>query len=121
MKKIIVLLFSLVLILGYANIALAVDEEPATVETEIEQEEIIEEASESVVEEDACPHTWGEWEYGVKITYFKTCECGGYEELDEQTFYDVGGQFEHCANGNHYWYEDADIRYCELCGYTEEK
>lgn len=123
MKKIILILLSLVLVLGYANIALAIDEEPIQVEAETEevQEETITEESESVVEEDACPHTWGEWEYGVKITYFKTCECGGYEELDEQTFYDVGGQFEHCANGNHYWYEDADIRYCELCGYTEER
>lgn len=118
MKKILILL-ALVLVLGVANIALAV-EEPAMVETEIEQEEIIEDEAESVSESDACPHTWGEWDYGVKITYFKTCECGGYEELDEQTFYDVGGQFESCANGKHYWYEDGEVRYCELCGYTEE-
>lgn len=117
MKKIILLLFSLVLVLGYANIALAIDEEPVQAEAEVVQEETITEESEAVVEEDACPHTFGEWYYDVDVTYFRSCECGAYEELDEQTFYDLGGQYEDCDKGRHNWCEDG---YCEECGYSEE-
>lgn len=124
MKKIIVILFSLVLILGYANIALAVtDEEPVKVESEVEdvQEEIVvEEEPEAVVDETSCPHTWGEWYYDVDVTYFRSCECGAYEELSEQEFYDAGGQYENCDKGRHYWCEKAGIRYCEECGYSEK-
>ena len=120
MKKIIILL-ALVIVFGVANIALAV-EEPVQVETETEevQEETITEETEAVVEEDACPCTWGEWYYDVKVTYFRSCECGAYEELDEQTYYHLGGQYENCNNGRHNWCEDADSRYCEICGHTEE-
>lgn len=130
MKKIIVLLLSLVLVLGITSMAFALTsdkEEPAKVETEIEdvQEEIITEEPEVVVEE-SCPHTGGEWYYDLtehedgSITYFRSCECGLYEELSEQTFYDAGGQYEDCGKGRHYWCEDAEIRYCEECGYSEE-
>ena len=124
MKKIILLLLSLVLVLGYANIALAVDEEPVKVEVEEVQEEIIEE-DEAVVEEDACPHTWGEWFYNLtehddgSITYFRWCYCGAYEELDEQTFCDLGGQYVDCENGRHNWCV-FEIKCCEDCGLSEE-
>ena len=122
MKKIIILLLSLVLVLGIANIALAMEE---PVQVEAEQEEIIIEEQE-VVEEDGCPHTWGEWFYDLtehedgSYTYFRWCECGAYEELDEQTFYDLGGQYEDCDMGRHYWHEDDGVLYCEECGFSEE-
>ena len=125
MKKIILLLLSLVLVLGYANIALAIDEEPVQAETEVVQEETITEESKAVVEEEGCPHTWGEWFYDLtehddgSITYFRWCYCGAYEELDEQTFCDLGGQYVDCENGRHNWCV-FEIRCCEDCGLSEE-
>lgn len=144
MKKIIVILFSLVLILGYVNISFAVTgddkEEPVKVEAETEdlQEEIVieevETESEAVesemdVEEDEpiYPYMCGEWYYDLtehedgSITYYRWYDNGEYEELSEQTFYDAGGQYENCDKGRHYWCEDTEIRYCEECGYIEER
>lgn len=128
MKKIIVLLLSLVLVLGITNIAFAVTEDKEPVRVEAVQEEIViaEPVTVETEAEAVCPHTWGEWYYDLtehddgSITYFRTCHCGAYEELSEQTFYDAGGQYENCDKGRHYWYEDTDIRYCEECGYSEE-
>ena len=135
MKKTILLLLSLVLILGYANIALAVDKEPVTVEAEEETliEEPVEEDAEAVEdeviieepeeEEPACAHMYGSWNFDLiehdngSTTFYRWCECGAYEELDEQTFYDLGGQYENCEKGRHYW---GEIRYCKECGYSEE-
>lgn len=129
MKKVVLILLSIVLVLGITSIAFAVPddkEEPVKVETEAVQEEIIiEEEQEKVVIEDetSCPHTWGEWYYDLtehgdgSITYFRSCECGAYEELSEQDFLDAGGQYENCDKGRHNWCEDG---YCEECGYSEK-
>ena len=122
MKKILILL-ALVIVFGVANIALAV-EEPVQAETEVVQEEIITEEAEAV-EEDGCPHTWGEWFYDLtehedgSYTYFRWCYCGAYEELDEQTFCDLGGQYVDCENGRHNWCV-FEIKCCEDCGLSEE-
>lgn len=118
MKKIIILL-ALVIVFGVANIALAV-EEPVQLEDEAVQEEIIEEEPEVVVEEDACPHMWDEWYYDVEVTYFRSCECGAYEELSEEAFHDLGGIYANCDMGRHYWQEDDGTLWCEECGYTTE-
>ena len=118
MKKILILL-ALVIVFGVANVALAVEEveEPANVEAE--QEEIIEEESEAV-EEEGCSHSFGEWYYNVSVTYYRSCECGAYEEMDEETFYDLGGIYANCDMGRHYWIEDDGTLWCEECGYTTE-
>lgn len=131
MKKIILILLPLVLVLGIVNIALADEVEIEDIEEEIvleestEEEIIVEEEQDKVVIEDetSCPHTWGEWYYDLteyedgSTTYFRSCECGAYEELGEQAFYDAGGQYEDCDKGRHNWCEDG---YCEECGYSEE-
>lgn len=125
MKKIIVILASLVLVLGFANIALAATEDKEPVKVEAVQEEIVIEEPVTVETETeaVCPHTWGEWYYDLtehedgSTTYFRSCECGAYEELGEQAFYDAGGQYEDCDKGRHNWCEDG---YCEECGYSEE-
>lgn len=138
MRKILVLL-SIIMMFGLSNIALAV-EKPVMVETEAVQEEIIieevyEEETEEIyedeevyeeIEEDGCPHTWGEWIYDLtendgsgNVTYFRYCDCGAYEVLDEETYCDSGGQYENCEVGRHYWCEEDGIRYCEECGYAE--
>ena len=111
-------------------------EEPIKVETETEsveavkEEEPVEVAEEPTerAEEDetVCPHTWGEWYYDLieyedgSTTYFRTCECGAYEELEYQKWSDLGGQYEDCDKGRHYWCEEENIRYCEECEYIEE-
>lgn len=139
MKKILTILLSLVLVLGITSMAFAVteDEEPVKVkfaaeavddQTVIEEPvEVAEEPIEIVEEETVCPHTWGEWYYDLiehedgSTTYFRTCECGAYEELEYQRWSDLGGQYEDCDKGRHYWCEEDDIvRYCEECGYVEK-
>lgn len=110
-------------------------EEPIKVETETEsveavkEEEPVEVAEEPIEiaeEETVCPHTWGEWYYDLieyedgSTTYFRTCECGAYEELEYQKWSDLGGQYEDCDKGRHYWCEEENIRYCEECEYIEE-
>lgn len=88
----------------------------------------IEEDSEAIIkaEEASCPHTWNEWEYDLiehedgSVTYFRFCECGAYEEMEEQAYFDAGGQYEDCDKGRHYWCDEENIRYCEECGYSEE-
>ena len=148
MKKILVLFLALVLVLGITSITFAVTEEevikeePVKIEMEtanIEDtvEEIpIEESTitiedtvepEVIIEDEVlCPHMDGEWYYDLTentdgtITYFRTCDCGAYEELSKQSFYDLGGQYEDCDKGRHYWCEENDdTRYCEECGYSE--
>ena len=95
-------------------------------ETTTEDEDEVEDEDEEEVEEIGCPHNWGEWEYDLtehddgSITCFRYCDCGQYEELDEQTYCDLGGQYENCDAGRHYWCEEDGIRYCEECGYVEE-
>ena len=145
MRKILVLL-TCAMMLGLSNIALAA-EDPVVVESEVQEEIATEEELETEVEEDweedqdetttededeeeveeiGCPHNWGEWEYDLtehddgSITCFRYCECGQYEELDEESYCDLGGQYENCDAGRHYWCEEDGLRYCEECGYTEE-
>lgn len=100
------------------------------IEEEQEEEEIVTEEEETtteepVVEEEGCPHTFGEWIYDLtehddgSVTYFRYCDCGAYEEMEEQSFCDAGGQYENCEVGRHYWCEEDGIRYCEECGYAE--
>lgn len=112
-----------------------IEEEPIKVETETEsveavkEEEPVEVAEEPIEiaeEETVCPHMWGEWYYDLieyedgSTTYFRTCECGAYEELEYQKWSDLGGQYEDCDKGRHYWCEEKNIRYCEECEYIEE-
>jgi len=131
MKKILLLFLSLMLVLGITNIALAHDK-PIKMEA-IEEEIVIEETEnedtvevETVKDKTSCSHTWGEWCYDLiehedgSITYFRSCDCGAYEELSERAFLDLGGQYEDCSKGRHYWCDEDGIRFCEECGYSEE-
>lgn len=135
MKKFMLFFLFILLILGISSITFAgttdeetvLLEESSTVEEEVVEEDTFEDSSTDFPIEGTCPHMWGEWYYDMtehedgSCTFFRTCECGAYEELSEQQYLDSGGQYEDCDKERHYNCEEENILYCEECNYKEEE